>query len=145
MVEKTGNFPWNEECASMRRKGSMTTNSIDSSTKLKTEELIKHLKVWGQLCSVIVSYSTFSSVQFSLSVMSDSLRPHESQPTRSPCPSPTPGVYPNSRPLSRWCHPPISSSVFPFSCPQSLPASGSFPMSQLFTWGGQSIAVSALA
>ena len=145
MVEKTGNFPWNEECASMRRKGSMTTNSIDSSTKLKTEELIKHLKVWGQLCSVIVSYSTFSSVQFSLSVMSDSLRPHESQPTRSPCPSPTPGVYPNSRPLSRWCHPPISSSVFPFSCPQSLPASGSFPMSQLFTWGGQSIGVSALA
>ena len=69
--------------------------------------------------------------------MSDSLRPHESQHARPPCPSPTPGVYPNSRPLSWWCHPATSSSVVPFSsCPQSLPASGSFPISQLFTWGG---------
>ena len=76
--------------------------------------------------------SSFSSVQFSCSVMTDSLRPHESQHTRPPCPSPTPGVYPNSRPLSQWCHPTISSSVVPFSsCPQSLPASESFPMSQL--------------
>ena len=72
--------------------------------------------------------------------MSDSLRPHESQHTRPPCPSPPPGVHPNSCPSSRWCHPVISSSVIPFSsCPQSLPASGSFPMSQLFAWGGQSI------
>ena len=86
----------------------------------------------------------FSSVQFSCSVSSDSLRPHELQPTKSPCPSPIPGVYSNSCPLSRWCHPAISSSVVPFSsCPQSLPASGSFPMSQLFTSGGQSIGVSA--
>ena len=86
------------------------------------------------------------SVQFSHSVMSDSLQPHESQYARPPCPSPTPGVYPNSCPSSRWCHPAISSSVVPFfSCPQSLPASGSFPMSQLFTSGGQSIGVSALA
>ena len=86
------------------------------------------------------------TVQFSLSVVSDSLRPHESQHIRPPCPSPTPGVHPNSCPLSRWCHPAISSSVVPFSsCPQSLPASESFPMSQLFTWGGQSIGVSALA
>ena len=78
--------------------------------------------------------------------MSDSLRPHESQHARPPCPSPTPGVHPNSRPSSRWCHPAISSSVVPFSsCPQSLPAPGSFPMSQLFAWGGQSIGVSALA
>ena len=85
-----------------------------------------------------------SSVQFSLSVMSDSSRPHESQHARPSCPSPTCGVYSNSCPLTRWCHPAISSSVIPFSsCPQSLPASGSFPMSQLFTWGGQSIAVSA--
>ena len=77
--------------------------------------------------------------QFSHSVLSDSLRPHESQYARSPCPSPTPGVYSNSYPLSWWCHPVISSSVVPFSsCPQSLQASGSFPMSQLFTWGGQS-------
>ena len=87
-----------------------------------------------------------SSVQFSLSVMSDSLWPHESQHSRSPCPSPTPGVYSNSCPSSWWCHLAISSSVVPFSsCLQSLPASGSFPMSQLFAWGGQSIGVSASA
>ena len=88
----------------------------------------------------------FSSVQFSCSVMSDSLRPHESQHARCPCPSPTPGVHPDSRPSSQWCHPAISSSVIPFSsCPQSLPASDSFPMSQLFAWGGQSTGVSGLA
>ena len=82
--------------------------------------------------------------QFSRSVMSDSLRPHESQHARPPCPSPTPGVYSNSCPSSRCCHPAISSSVVPFSsCPQSLPASGSFPMSQLFASGGQNIGVSA--
>ena len=76
--------------------------------------------------------------------MSDSLRPHESQHARPLCPSPTPGVYSNSCPSSRWCHPAISSSVIPFSsCPQSLPASGSFPMSQHFAWGGQSTGVSA--
>ena len=88
------------------------------------------------------------SVQFS-SVQSlghvDSLWPHESQHARPPCPSPTPGVHSDSRPSSQWCHPAISSSVIPFSsCPQSLPAPGSFPMSQLFAWGGQSIGVSAL-
>ena len=78
--------------------------------------------------------------------MSDSLRPHELQHARPPCPSPTPGVHSNSCASSRWCHPAISSSVVPFSsCPQSLPASGSFPMSQLFASGGQSIGVSALA
>ena len=88
----------------------------------------------------------FSSVQFSLSVVSDSLQPHELQHTRPPCPSPTPGVYPNSCPSSRWCHLAISSSVVPFSsCPQSLWASEPFPMSQLFAWGGQSTGVSALA
>ena len=84
-----------------------------------------------------------SSVQFSCSVVSNSLQPHEPQHT---CPSPTPRVYPNPCPLSRWCHPSISPSVVPFSsCPQSLPASGSFPMSQLFASGGQSIGVSASA
>ena len=88
----------------------------------------------------------FSSVQFRYSVVSDSLRPHESQHTRLPCPSPTPGVDSNSCPSSWWCHPAISSSVVPFSsCPQSFPASGSFPISQLFAWGGQSIGVSASA
>ena len=78
--------------------------------------------------------------------MSDSLRPHEPQQARPPCPSPTPGVHPNPCPLSRWCHPTILSSVVPFSsCPQSFPASGSFPMSQLFASSGQSIGVSASA
>ena len=82
-------------------------------------------------------------VQFSCSVMSDSLQPHELQYARPPCPSPTPGVHLNPCPLSRWCHPTILSSVVPFSsCPQSFPASGSFQMSQLFSSGGQSIGVS---
>ena len=86
----------------------------------------------------------FSSVQFTCSVLSDSLWPHELQHTRPPCPSPTPGVHPNSCPSSRRCHPAISSSVVPFSsCPQSLPASESFPMSQLVARGGQSTGVSA--
>ena len=88
----------------------------------------------------------FSSVQFSRSVVSDSLPPHESQHIRPPCPSPTPGVHSNSCPLSQWHHPAITSSVLPFSSsPQSLPASGSFPMSQLFASGSQSIGVSASA
>ena len=86
------------------------------------------------------------SVQFSHSVVSNSSRLRESQHARPPCPSPAPGVHSNSCPSSRWCHPAISSSVTPFSsCPQSLPASGSFPMSQLVAWGGQSIGVSAPA
>ena len=89
---------------------------------------------------------TISTVQFSHSVLSDTLWPHELHHARPSCQSPIPGVHPNSCPSSRWCHPAISSSVVPFSsCPQSLPASESFPMSQLFAWGGQSIGVSALA
>ena len=92
------------------------------------------------------SYITYQirSDQISCSVVSDSLRPHESQHARPPCPSPTAGVHWDSRPSSQWCHPAISSSVIPFSsCPQSLPASESFPMSQLLSWGGQSTGVSA--
>ena len=106
----------------------------------------------AQICTVtdgLMTYFSrlgFSSVQFSCSVVSDSLRPHEYQHARPTCPSPTPGIHSNSCPLCRWCHPAISSSVVPFSsCPQSLPASGSFPMSQLFISGGQSTGVSALA
>ena len=92
-----------------------------------------------------MNYSTLL-VQFSCSVMSDSLWTHESQHPRPPCPSPNPGVHSDSRPLSQWCHSAISPSVVLFSsCPQSLPASESFPMSQLFPWGGQSIVVSASA
>ena len=97
-----------------------------------------------ELFHVVLPRATL--VQFSRSVVSNSLRPHESQHARPPCPSPTPRVHSDSRPLSQWCHPAISSSVVPFSsCRQSLPASDSFPMSQLFAWGGQSIGVSALA
>ena len=103
-----------------------------------------YLSFW--LISLCIIGAQFSSVQFSCSVMSDSMWPHELQHTRPLCPSPTPGVYPNSYPSSMWYDPAISSSVVAFSsCPQSLPASGSFPMSQLFTWGGQSIGVSASA
>ena len=92
---------------------------------------------------VHIHNGVFSSVG---SVVSDSLWPHELHHARPPCPSPTPGVYSNSRPSSQWCHPAISSSVIPFSsCPQSLSASESFPMSQPFAWGGQSIGVSASA
>ena len=90
-------------------------------------------------------FKSISSVQFSRSVVSDSLRHHESQHARPPCPSPTPGVHSNSHPSSRWCHPAISASVVPFSsCPQSLPASESFLMSQFFTWGGQSFSYSII-
>ena len=93
----------------------------------------------GQLFSFCRASVQFSSVQFSRSVVSDSLGPHESQHARPPCPSPTSGVHSDSRPSSQWCHLAISSSVVPFSsCPQSLPASESFPMGQLFAWGGQS-------
>ena len=108
----------------------------ESSKKISTSGVrpFSHQGLW--LCSV----------QFSHSVVSDSLWPHESQHARPPCPSPTPRVHSDSRPLSLWCHAAVSSSVIPFfSCPQSLPASKSFPVSQLFTWGGQSTGVSALA
>ena len=101
------------------------------------KDIVSHLFHWrGEI------HTHFSSV----ALVSDSLWLHELQHTRPPCPSRTPGVHSNSCPSSRWCHPAISSSVVPFSsCPQSLPASGSLPMSQLFAWGGQSIGVSALA
>ena len=100
----------------------------------------------GLLTHLKNSTTQFSSVQFSCSVMSDSLWPHGLQHARPPCPSPTPGVYSNSCPLSQWCHPIISSSVVPFSSHlQLFPASGSFQMSQFFTSGGQSIGVSASA
>ena len=101
---------------------------------------ISHLKF-------LINCSSKNSVQFSSVAQSClTLQPHDVQHTRPPCPSPTPGVHLNSCALSQWCHSAISSFVIPFSsCPQSLPASGSFPMSQLFAWGGQSIGVSASA
>ena len=106
-----------------------------SDTPVKTKALIP-----------LIARRVGCSVQFSHPVVSDSLRPHESQHARPPCPLPTPGVYSNPCPSSQWCHPAISPCVVPFSsCPQSLPASGSFPISQLFAWGGQSTGVSASA
>ena len=94
----------------------------------------------------LIIFIWFSSDEFSRSVVSNSLQPHELQHARPPCPPPSPGVHSDSHPSSQWCHPAIPSSVVPFSsCPQSLPASESFPMSQLFAWGGQSTGVSALA
>ena len=99
--------------------------------------LINKISIWASFCSL---------VQFSHSVVSDSLWPHGPQHTRRPCPSSTPRVYPNLCPLSQWCHPTISFSVIPFSsCLQSFQALGSFPMSQLFASGGQSIGASASA
>ena len=99
----------------------------------------------NRYCQLIFQkYLQFS--QFSHSAVSNSLRPYESQHARPPCPSPIPGVHPNSCALSRWCHPAISSSDVPFSsCPRSLPGSGTLPKSQLFAWGSQSIGVSASA
>ena len=106
--------------------------------------LFRLWKVWQVMFKT--QNENIRSDQISRSVVSDSLQPHESQHARPPCPSPTPGVHLDSHPSSQWCHPAISSSVISFSsCPQSLPASESFPTSQLFTWGGQSTGVSALA
>ena len=115
-------------CSSTRR------HLISDSLSLSLCDISSH---WVTMLRPI---SLFHSVQFSCSVVSNSLWPHEPQHARAPCPSPIPGVYTNSCPLSQWCHPTISSSVVPFSsCPQSFQASRSFQMSQLFTWGGQSI------
>ena len=111
---------------------------------MKREE--KQKGIQGNKEFVLLNVISLSSVQFSPSVVSDSLWPHELQHARPSCPSPTPRAYPNPCPSSRWCHPTIPSSVIHFSsCPQSFPASGSFQMSQLFTLGGQSIGVSASA
>ena len=108
------------------------------------KKIIQSKVTFESYCLYFYFLHFFSSVQFSHSVVSDSLWAHELQHTRPPCPSSNPGVYPNSCPSSWWCHPAISSSIVPFfSCPQSLPSSESFPVSQVFAWGGQSIGVSA--
>ena len=114
------------------------------SLKVSPYKILKDYK--GRNSHLTAQRPGIRSDQISRSVVSDSLWPHESQHARPPCPSPTPGVHSDSRPSSQWSHPAISSSVVPFSsCPQSLPASESFPMSQLFAWGGPSTGVSALA
>ena len=136
--------PWNSEFSiavvwkADRAVCGLLWQEFFSWVKAGLGDLLSFFHLWGLMI--------LCSVQFSHSVVSDSLRPHEPQHARPPCLSPTPGVHPNPRPSSRWCHPIISSSVVPFSsCPQSFPASGSFPMSQLFSWGGQIIGVSASA
>ena len=117
----------------------MTKSFVDKQNLFSSVQFSFHFKV-------LLLATTFSSDQISRSVVSDYLRPHESQHARPPCPSPTLGVHSDSCPSSWWSHPAISSSVVPFSsCPQSLPASESFPMSQLFAWGGHSSGVLALA
>ena len=132
------------ELQKLRRNKSLTMSH--SNPQHACYFFFSHLLYWvGQKVSSGFSI-TFWPVQFSSSVVSISLQPHELQHARPPCPSPTPRVHSNSYPSNQWCHPAISSSVVPFSsCPQSLPALESFPMSQLFTWGGQSTGVSALA
>ena len=120
------------------------------SSQLRDQTQVSHIAgrfITSWAIREVQQHIQFSSVQFSSvqsSVVSDSLWPHELQQARPPCLSPTPGVHPNLCPSSQWCHPTISSSVVPFfSCPQSFPAPGSFQMSQLFSWGGHSIGVSA--
>ena len=127
---------WNYYVSRVSRKASKMGQGADTWQKLSQWK-------WKNFEG---TYLAVFCLFFSHSVMSDSLRPHESQHARHSCPSPTPGVHSDSCPLSQWCHRAMSCSVVPFSsCPQSLPASESFPMSQLFAWGGQSIGVSALA
>ena len=132
---------------------SIATSYSRGSSWPKDQTHISHIDRWkffptvlpGKPQNVLESYCFSNGAQFSHSVMSDSLWPHELQHTRPPGPSPTPVVHSDSCPLSQWCHPAISSSVVPLSsCPQSFPASGSFPMSQHFARGGQSTGVSGL-
>ena len=129
----------------MSKFGKLSSGQRTGKGQFSFQSLRKAMPKNAQTTSQLHS-SQFSSVQFSHSVVSDSLRPHESQHTRPPCPSPTPGVHSNSCVLRQWCQQAISSSVVPFSsCPQSFPVSGSFQMSQFFASGGQSIGVSASA
>ena len=140
--ESRPQFIKEELCGALLSK-SIVTSSVLLLNTVKWFRKIFELNILGGV-NLCVPDIFATSVQFSYSVMSDSLWLHEPLHARPPCPSPTPGAYPNPCPLSWWCHPAISSSVIPFSsCSQSLPASGSFQMSQLFTSGGQSIGVSA--
>ena len=156
-VSLPGKSPWIEEPDGLQFVGSHRSRTWLKrlSTQAHLLDRKTFLKVFNYSCRSLqillpiecdFCFYLVSSVQFSRSVVSNSLRPHQSQHARPPCPSPTSGVHSDSCPSSQWCHPAISSSVVPFSsCPQSLPASESFPMSQLFAWGGQSTGASALA
>ena len=141
--------PWKclTDCLILRYKALTYQSSSTLDVLWKTSTATYFHGNWSEDSSKVlrVSATIYYSVQFSCSVMSESLWPHGLQHARLPCPSPTPGACSNSCPLSQWCHPSISSSVIPFFCLQSFPASGSFAMSQFFTSGGQSIGVSASA
>ena len=133
-------------------KETPTWSLVDPAAVMECPNLSSHgargsgCESMNKIKNILNKYYQIRSDQISHSVVSNSLRPHESQYARPPCPSPTPRVHSDSCPSSQWCHPTISSSVIPFSsCPQSLPESESFPISQLFTWGGQSTGVSAWA
>ena len=136
--------PWSAAC----QASLSITNSRSPPKSMSIESVMasNHVILCHPLLLLPSIFTSIRSDKISCSVMSYSLRPHASQHARPPCPTPTPGVHLDSRPSSQWCHPAISSSVIPFSsCPQSLPASESFPTSQLIDWGGQSTGVSALA
>ena len=141
--------PWKclTDCLILRYKALTYQSSSTLDVLWKTSTATYFHGNWSEDSSKVlrVSATIYYSVQFSCSVMSESLWPHGLQHARLPCPSPTPGACSNSCPLSQWCHPSISSSVIPFFCLQSFPASGSFAMSQFFTSGGQSIGVSISA
>ena len=149
---RTGKEPWSTELQRVRHNWSNLARmhawlNFGTTTLTTILSFVSYFSVsFSSFVHFFLSFFLQSVSQFSRSVVSDSLRPHESQHIRPPYPPPPPEVYSNSRPLSRWCHPAVSSSVIPFSsCPQSLLASVSFPMRQLFASGGQSIAVSASA
>ena len=157
-IRGAGSIPGSRRSAGERNCNSLQYSCLENSMDSRAWWATVHgvAKSWTGLKWLSTAFSTLliihlymysvSSVQFSCSVMSDSLGPHELQHARPPYPSPTPRVYSNSCPLSWWCHPAISSSVISLSsCTQSLPASGSFPMKQLFAWGGQRSGVSASA
>ena len=164
LTEHTHSSSVSSFLADEQKSNSLNLSNITHKTRITISLYLRNLtqdsstmckkvpdKSWNTLLSRIDSCSNITVLpvdqmfsQSAHSVMSDSLRPHKLQYARLPCPSPTPGVHPNPCPLSRWCHPTISSSVVPFSsCPQPFPASGSFPKSQLFTCDGQSFGVSA--
>ena len=138
---KSRGVTWQDLCL---KKKQQFVSGLRMNCKQNQEDPLKgYCNNSGKKLTEACIWYQFSSVQFSHSVVSSSLWPHESQHARPPCPSPSPRVRSDSCASSQWCHPAISSSVVPFcSCPQSLPASESFPVSQLFAWGGQSIGVS---
>ena len=143
MTEEQTKQKW--PLSSQDSKPTVFQESNKSFDLFMSKHILKDLHFFTLILNILCFDVLYYLLLFSRSVVSNSLQPRELQHTRIPCPSPSPGVCSNSRPLNQWCHPTISSSVIPFSCFQSFPASGSFPTSQLFTSDGQSIGASASA